>query len=262
MKKFLILILFTPFFSFGQNPVKVQVTQQKTFAQSFNDGLKSGAAVSAAAAANRNAAAAQASAQSEALKNNSEVIQIDLLKGSSDKYKYLVIKRVSGWGTSGNFVTITNEINSAKRYQIVSLNNLGMYSPNANAANATSKDRQSRKEIKQIDENQFYEPLFPQKYLNDSETLFLEWSREAITPIDRLSRLTLKNSFGETVYQAEYKNKGYSEMLRPLLSDYNFGKEDAKNKLIELKEYLDLGIITQEEFDKKAKPLKKILIGN
>ena len=38
--------------------------------------------------------------------------------------------------------------------------------------------------------------------------------------------------------------------------------EEAKNKLIELKEFLDLGIITQEEFDKKAVSLKKILLGN
>ena len=36
--------------------------------------------------------------------------------------------------------------------------------------------------------------------------------------------------------------------------------EDAKKKLIVLKEYLDLGIITQNEFDEKAKPLKKILL--
>ena len=39
-------------------------------------------------------------------------------------------------------------------------------------------------------------------------------------------------------------------------------KEEAKKELIELKEYLDLGIITQEEFDKKAVSLKKILLGN
>ena len=32
--------------------------------------------------------------------------------------------------------------------------------------------------------------------------------------------------------------------------------------MIELKEYLDLGIITKEEFDKKAVELKKILLGN
>ena len=39
-------------------------------------------------------------------------------------------------------------------------------------------------------------------------------------------------------------------------------KDDAKKQLIELKEYLDLGIITQEEFDTKAVSLKKILLGN
>ena len=39
-------------------------------------------------------------------------------------------------------------------------------------------------------------------------------------------------------------------------------KEDAITKFKELKELLDLGIITQKEFDKKAKELKKIILGN
>ena len=39
-------------------------------------------------------------------------------------------------------------------------------------------------------------------------------------------------------------------------------KDDAKKQLLELKEYLDLGIITQDDFDKKATYLKKILLGN
>ena len=39
-------------------------------------------------------------------------------------------------------------------------------------------------------------------------------------------------------------------------------KDDAKQQILELKEYLDLGIITQEEFDTKAASLKKILLGN
>ena len=42
----------------------------------------------------------------------------------------------------------------------------------------------------------------------------------------------------------------------------NESKEDAKKQLLELKEFLELGIITQEEFDKKAVSLKKILLGN
>ena len=39
-------------------------------------------------------------------------------------------------------------------------------------------------------------------------------------------------------------------------------KDDAKKQIFELKEFLDLGIITKEEFDDKVKPLKKILFGN
>ena len=245
MKKLLFILILFPILANAQytQPTKVEIVPKSSYSNpriitaqpqpnpykiNNNQIYQNAAAGRSANAANRSATAAEASARSEALKNNSEKIEIDLLKGYSNKYKYLAIKRVSGWATSGNFVNIINEINRAKRYQIVSLNSLGMY--DAGATNATSNDRKSKKIIKQIDKNQFYEPVIPQQYLNDSETLFLEWSREALTPVDRLSRLTLKNSSGETLYQAEYKNKGYSEMLRPLLSDYTFGKEDANNK--------------------------------
>ncbi len=44
--------------------------------------------------------------------------------------------------------------------------------------------------------------------------------------------------------------------------DKNLLKANAKKELLELKGYLDLGIITQEEYDKKATSLKKILLGN
>jgi hypothetical protein len=39
-------------------------------------------------------------------------------------------------------------------------------------------------------------------------------------------------------------------------------KEEAMLEVKRLKELLDLGIITQEEFDKKAGELKKIILGN
>ena len=108
----------------------------------------------------------------------------------------------------------------------------------------------------------FMSPIFSQKSLNNSETLFLDWTREALPQNIRFSRLVLKNSDGEVIYNAEYKNIGYAEMLRPVTSDYTFNIEDAKKKLMELKEYLDMGIITQEEFNNKAVFLKKILLGN
>ena len=39
-------------------------------------------------------------------------------------------------------------------------------------------------------------------------------------------------------------------------------KKDAKQELLDLKELLDMGIITQEEFNKKAEELKKILLAD
>lgn len=44
--------------------------------------------------------------------------------------------------------------------------------------------------------------------------------------------------------------------------DTKSDKQDAKQELIDLKGLLDMGIISQEEFDKKAKELKKILLAN
>ena len=57
------------------------------------------------------------------------------------------------------------------------------------------------------------------------------------------------------------KNLKKSE-LAGIGSEVIISKDDAKKQLLELKEYLDLGIITQEDFDKKAVSLKKILLGN
>jgi len=131
-----------------------------------------------------------------------------------------------------------------------------------NKAVATSYDKKSRKQIERIDEQNFYEPIIPQEYLNDSETLFLEWTREVLAGNNRFTRLVLKNFDEDIIYNAEYNNVGYAEILRPVTSDYKFNKQDAKKRLMELKEYLDMGIITQEEFNNKAVSLKKILLGN
>jgi hypothetical protein len=44
--------------------------------------------------------------------------------------------------------------------------------------------------------------------------------------------------------------------------DAKADKKAAKQELLDLKELLDMGIITQEEFNTKAKELKKILLAN
>ena len=44
--------------------------------------------------------------------------------------------------------------------------------------------------------------------------------------------------------------------------DVTLNKDKAKKELLELKEFLDLGLISKEEFDAKAETLKKIILGN
>ena len=44
--------------------------------------------------------------------------------------------------------------------------------------------------------------------------------------------------------------------------DAKSDKKDAKQELLDLKELLDMGIITQKEFNKKATELKKILLAD
>ena len=239
MKKIFYLLIISPLFSIGQlnfgnpQPIKVQVTKVPTFSESFNQGLQNGLAI-------RNARATEANAQSDAMKNNYERIEIDLLKSLTGKYKSIAIKKIIGWSGIENYETLINEIKNANNYQLV--NELGKIS-----------DKRT------LEKNKLFMPLILEGYQNDSSTLYLEWSREAITEYDRVSRLILKNYLGETVYQAEYKNKGYTEMLRPIITEYKMSPEEAKINLIKLKEYLDLGLITQSEFDFKAASLKKIL---
>ena len=83
---------------------------------------------------------------------------------------------------------------------------------------------------------------------------------------------------GEVVAGAMYSKgsglKDYGRMPAGLVEDIGYlieknltknferNKEKAKKQLIELKELLDLGIITQKEFKKKSASLKKIILNN
>ena len=79
----------------------------------------------------------------------------------------------------------------------------------------------------------------------DSLSNLINLSRELQT---KLNKLDLR------VISFELRNKDYGYLL--------IDKNEAKKELLSLKEYLDLGIITQQEFDTKAVSLKKILLGN
>ena len=248
-----LLLLLIPFYSYCQTygsytqPVKIQVQenpwekmqeQQIRQNEQLQENLRNAANVNAANNATHQAGQSAASA------NNYQEILIDRLKGQVNKYQYVAIKRISGWAVIGNFKEISEQIKIAKKYILVN-----------DIVGDIKKERK-------INESKLFEPEIIDSYFSNPNVIFLEFSREALSTYDRLSRLVLKNSDDIILFEGEFKNKGYIEILKPLLTDYQLTKEDAKNKLIELKEYIDLGIITQEEFEKKAVFLKKILLDN
>ena len=253
MRNTFFLILFGMIFQisysqYGTNNVNVIVKKDPNdFSTSFNQGLQAGAAVQQAAAANRAAAAnaAAANAQNnavynEAIKDNYSKISVDNLINNSNNYDYVVLESVSGWMPQGNKEGVLKTLIGAKKYEIIDL----------------STDYKSNgKEIKN-------EKTLPNNLMNNPKVLFISWLREAQGDVNRISKLTVKNFEGKLIYESNSKNLSYQEILKPLISNYIFTKEMALSKIVELKKYLDLGIITKEEYDLKVAELKPILLGD
>jgi len=98
--------------------------------------------------------------------------------------------------------------------------------------------------------------------MNSPKVLFINWQRESQGDVIRITKLTVKNFEGKIIYESISKNLSHQEILKPLISNYIFTKEMALSKIEELKKYLDLGVITKEEYDLKVAELKPILLGN
>ncbi|MDC3198460.1 hypothetical protein OAT58_00245 [Flavobacteriaceae bacterium] len=85
--------------------------------------------------------------------------------------------------------------------------------------------------------------------------------------IDEIKKFTARNNYNYKITLVEKLGYDYPYVIVTFKVFNKDGslvlsKDDAKQQLIELKEYFDLGIITQKEFDTKAASLKKILLGN
>lgn len=193
--------------------------------------------------ARANEAEAQASNNAiynEAMKDNYSKVTIDYLVNNTNNYKYVVIENVSGWYPKINKEDIIKILSDSKKYTIIDV----------------SKDYNSRdKEIKK-------ERKTPDNLISNKEVLFLNWIREAQGDVNRFTQLSIKNSEGKIVYESTSKNLSSGEILKPLISNYIYSKEQALTKIEELKKYLDLGIITKEEYDLKVSELKPILLGD
>jgi hypothetical protein len=232
------------------------LTNQMNFAQSSNVNVTFGKPnpigdamnqvqqnANASRIARANEAEAQASSNAifnEALKNNYSNVTTDYLINNSNNFKYIVIENVGGWMPQGNKESLIEALIGAKKYIIIDV----------------SKDYNSRgKELKN-------DKKIPDNLTNNKEVLFLNWMREDQGDVNRITLFTIKNSDGKIVYESISKNLSFGEILKPLISNYIYSKEQALTKIEELKKYLDLGIITKEEYDLKVSELKPILLGN
>ena len=169
----------------------------------------------------------------EAIKNNYSKVTIDYLINNTNNYKYIVIENVAGWQPKLNTEDLVNILSGSKKYTIINI----------------TKYFNTDKKI-------------PNDLINNKEVLFLNWLRDAQGDINRITQLSIKNSEGKLVYESTSKNLSYSEILKPLISNYIFTKDQALSKIEDLKKYLDLGIITKDEYNSKVSELKPILLGN
>lgn len=249
MKKYLILSILFPLIVLGQSysnpytpPQQVNVTVQKNpydFSSSFNQGMQAGAAARQAAAASQQAAAARSSVYNEAMKDNYSNITLDLLINNTNNYEYVVLESFSGWMPQENKKDVMETLIAANKYKVIDM----------------SPDYKSNGEAKDNDKT------YPSELLNNPKVLVLNWYREAQGDVIRISKLTVKNYEGKIVYESISKNLSYQEILMPLTSNYIYTKEVALSKIEEYKKYLDLGVISKEEFDIKVAELKPILMG-
>ena len=119
-------------------------------------------------------------------------------------------------------------------------------------------------------------------YQGNGEYLIVEIGNSFRTNVDKMENdalskaWELKNSKGAYSYKKIISDKTKSSIgafaevkVTIQLTDENGNpwldeeerKENARKKLLELKQFKDEGIITQEEYDKASAPYKKILLG-
>lgn len=245
MKKYYFILVVVTFCNIvkGQtysNPyptsTKVEVEVKKNpydFSSQFNQGIQAGAA-------SRQASAAESAVYNEAMKDNYSKISIDSLINKTNNFEYVVVESVSGWMSKENKKDILNILNNAKKYQIIDI----------------SPDFKSNGN--KIENGK----VIPSNLIKNKKVLFVSWLREAQGDVNRITQFSIKNSNGNVIYESISKNLSYQEILKPLILNYVFTKETALEKVKEMKELLDLGVISKEEYDSKVLDLKPILLGN
>ena len=262
MKKIIFTSIFCVLFInsiFGQyvpeRKINVTVTNQKSPADVYDEIGKQNQKMIADQMARADAARqakiarkqAEEAARAEAMKDNYSKINIDDLIDNSDKYKYVLVEKVAGLDIDENAKIITNTLKGSNIYGFVSM--------------VGSKRNWTHREL-------------PQVILKRPESvLYLSFQQYSQGEYTRISRVTLEDYEDKVIYQADHKNIDYATMLGPLLDKYvtpkeqkaaqkKLARDEAVKQLKEAKEMLDLGILTQDEYDKISAKLKPIIINN
>ena len=262
MKKIIFTSIFCGFFInsiFGQyvpeRKINVTVTNKKSRAEqiqeqgaqrdkNFNETM---ARIEASRQAKLARKQAEEAARAEAMKDNYSKINIDDLIDNSDKYKYVLVEKVTAPDIDENSKIITNTLKGSNIYGFVSM--------------VGSKRNWTHSEL-------------PQVMLKRPESvLYLSFQQYSQGEYTRISRVTLEDYEDKVIYQADHKNIDYATMLGPLLNKYvtpkeqkaaqkKLARDEAVKKLKEAKELLDLDILTQEEYDLLVKEYKALLFGD
>jgi len=228
MKKYLVLSILTPVMGFCQTysnpytpPIKVEVSVKKN-PYDYSSSINQGMQNMSTAIQAR---AANNAAYNEAMKDNYSKISIDNLVNNTKKFEYIYLQSVNGWKSAKNKDDILKILKGANKFLII-----------------------DKKEL-------------PAELINNPKVLLVSWLREAQGDDNRITQLTVKDFEGTTLYESTSKNLSHQEILTPLISNYIYTKEIALSKIEEYKKYLDLGVISKEEYDIKVAELKPILMG-
>ncbi|WP_353169716.1 hypothetical protein [Flavobacterium sp.] len=166
--------------------------------------------------------------RSNELSDKFKKIKTDILMNNDSKYKSIVIDNIIGWMPEENKNEIIKILEKSNKFKVIT-----------DKTNMLESDN------------------------NATEYLFLNMNREAIGEYSRLTYLTIKDNDNQIIYDGEFKNISSEDILLPLtIPEYKYTKEAAIEKVKEMKQLLDLGVITKEEYDLKVLELKPILMGN
>ena len=191
MKK-LLLLLFIPLVSFGQEDVKITVKKEKSFSESFNDGLKAGAAVKSA-----NAQASKARAAASAAMNESSVNVIVPLKVDVNNYNQIALVGIT-------YAISTSGAKVSGKSQYANFANLFLNSP-LTLINPYKLDRKRARK-----NNRFL------REIKDPKTLYVYYDTSMVG-VNSHRMLIVRDYQNKIIYRAKAINIDKAELVDPFV---------------------------------------------